>query len=67
MERKGDFISTTIRYKKETEVVTFQGREITLENLSPVFTPEQELSLIHICRRQPQAVQRLPLDNAPVE
>ena len=42
MERKGDFISTTIRYKKETEVVTFQGREITLENLSPVFTPEQE-------------------------
>ena len=42
MERKGDFISITIRYKKETEVVTFQGREITLENLSPVFTPEQE-------------------------
>lgn len=29
-----------IRYKKETEVVTFQGKEITLENLSPVFTPE---------------------------
>ena len=28
-----------IRYKKETEVVTFQGKEITLENLSPVFTP----------------------------
>ena len=28
-----------IRYKKETtEVVTFQGKEITLENLSPVFT-----------------------------
>ena len=26
-----------IRYKKETEVVTFQGKEIT-----PVFTPEQE-------------------------
>ena len=23
-----------IRYKKETEVVTFQGKEITLENLS---------------------------------
>ena len=42
MERKGDFIS--IRYKKETEIeiVTFQGKEITLENLSPVFTPEQE-------------------------
>ena len=31
-----------IRYKKETEVVTFQGKEITLENLCPVFTPEQE-------------------------
>lgn len=31
MERKGDLISN-IRYKKE----------ITLENLSPVFTPEQE-------------------------
>ena len=42
MERKGDFISNNIRYKKETEVVTFQGKEITLENLSPVFTPEQE-------------------------
>ena len=33
---------SNIRYKKETEVVTFQGKEITLENLSPVFTPEQE-------------------------
>ena len=42
MERKGEFISTNLRYKKEKEVVTFQGREITLENLSPVFTPEQE-------------------------
>ena len=31
-----------IRYKKETEVVTFQGKEITLEHLSPVFTLEQE-------------------------
>ena len=41
MERKGDFI-TNIRYKKETEIVTFQGKEITLENLSPIFTPEQE-------------------------
>lgn len=30
------------RYRKETEVVTFQGKEIMLENLSPVFTPEQE-------------------------
>ncbi len=34
MERKGDCI-TNIRYKKETEIVTFQGKEITLENLSP--------------------------------
>ena len=42
MERIGDFISG-IRYRKETEVVTFQGKEITLENLSPVFTPEQAL------------------------
>ena len=25
-----------IRYKKETEVVTFQGKEITLENLSAI-------------------------------
>ncbi len=31
-----------IRYKKETDVVTFQGKEITLKNLTPVFTPEQE-------------------------
>ena len=31
-----------IRYKKETEVVTFQGKEITLENLSPVFTRSEE-------------------------
>lgn len=31
-----------IRYRKEIEVVPFQGKEITLENLSPVFTPEQE-------------------------
>lgn len=30
------------RYKKETEIVTFQGKEITLENFTPVFTPEQE-------------------------
>ena len=41
MERKGDLISN-IRYKKEIEIVIFQGKEITLENLSPVFTPEQE-------------------------
>ena len=41
MGRIGDFISG-IRYRKETEVVTFQRKEITLENLSPVFTPEQE-------------------------
>ena len=41
MEQKRDFISN-IRYKQETEVVTFQGKEVTQENLSPVFTPEQE-------------------------
>ena len=35
-----------IRYKKETEVVTFQGKEITLENLSPVFTPDQEVAAV---------------------
>ena len=52
MERKGDFISTTIRYKKETEVVTFQGREITLENLSPVFTPEQEAVILRDLEQQ---------------
>ena len=49
MERKGDFISN-IRYKKETEVVTFQGKEITLENLSPVFTPEQEAAKAPVLR-----------------
>lgn len=32
----------TISYRKETEVVPFQGKEITLENLTPIFTPEQE-------------------------
>lgn len=31
-----------IGYRKETEVVPFQGKEITLENLTPIFTPEQE-------------------------
>lgn len=30
------------RYKKETEVVPFQGKEIIVENLSPILTPEQE-------------------------
>ena len=33
-----------ISYRKETEVVPFQGKEITLENLTPIFTPEQEAS-----------------------
>ena len=41
IERIGDLISG-IRYKKETEVVTFQGKEIMLENFTPIFTPEQE-------------------------
>ena len=31
-----------INYKKETETVNFQGKDITLENLTPVFTPQQE-------------------------
>ena len=31
-----------IRYNHESERILFQGRKITLENLSPVFTPEQE-------------------------
>jgi hypothetical protein len=31
-----------ISYRKETEVVPFQGKKITLENLTPIFTPEQE-------------------------
>jgi hypothetical protein len=32
----------TISYRKEIEVVPFQGKKITLENLTPIFTPEQE-------------------------
>lgn len=31
-----------ISYRKETEVVPFQGKKITLENLTPIFTLEQE-------------------------
>jgi len=31
-----------INYKKETKAVSFQGKEITLENLTPILTPEQE-------------------------
>lgn len=31
-----------ISYKKETETVPFQGKEITVENLTPILTPEQE-------------------------
>ncbi len=31
-----------ISYKKQTEIVKFQGREIPLENLTPILTPEQE-------------------------
>ena len=30
------------RYKKENEVVPFQGKEIVVENLSLILTPEQE-------------------------
>lgn len=32
----------SVSYRKETEVVPFQGKKITLENLIPIFTPEQE-------------------------
>lgn len=31
-----------ISYKTQTEIVTFQSREIPLENLTPILTPEQE-------------------------
>ena len=31
-----------VSYKKETETVPFQGKKITLENLTPILTPEQE-------------------------
>lgn len=30
------------QYSKETETVMFQGKEIVLENLTPVYTPQQE-------------------------
>ena len=31
-----------ISYKTQTEIVNFQGREIPLENLTPILSPEQE-------------------------
>ena len=31
-----------ISYKKQTEIVNFQGREIPLENLTPILSPEHE-------------------------
>ena len=31
-----------ISYKKQTEIVNFQGREIPLENFTPILYPEQE-------------------------
>ena len=30
------------KFKAEAETVVFQGREIPLEHLTPIFTPEQE-------------------------
>ena len=33
------------KFKAETETVVFQGREIPVENLTPVFTPEQEVKI----------------------
>ena len=62
MERKGDCI-TNIRYKKQTEIVTFQGKEITLENLSPVFTPEQEAAKRRELEQQLYNVFRKYADN----
>ena len=29
-------------YKMQTEIINFQGREILLENLTPILSPEQE-------------------------
>ncbi len=31
-----------ISYKTQTEIVNLQGREIPLENLTPILSPEQE-------------------------
>lgn len=31
-----------ISYKTQTEIVNFQSREIPLENLTPILSPEQE-------------------------
>lgn len=30
------------KYKRDVETISFQGKEITLENLSPVLSPAQE-------------------------
>ena len=30
------------KYKREIEIIPFQGKEITLENLVPIFTAEEE-------------------------
>lgn len=30
------------RYNRKTETVTFQGKEIPLDNLTPVMMPEQD-------------------------
>lgn len=55
-----------IRYKKETEVVTFQGKEITLENLSPVFTPEQEAAKRRELEQQLYEVFRKKVSTPPL-
>jgi len=39
---EGDFILNNRRYRRETQIVPFQGKEIVLENLTPILTPEQE-------------------------
>lgn len=40
------------KYIQETEVVMFQGREVLLHNLSPIFMPEQKASKHRELERQ---------------
>lgn len=43
-----------ISYKTQTEIVNFQGREIPLENLTPILTPELEQRLYEVFRKYQQ-------------
>ena len=40
------------KYIQETEVIMFQGREVLLHNLSPIFMPEQKASKHRELERQ---------------